>query len=126
MPHVDFPQTHCRGSIARRDITPPPGIYHRMWGAATHDRSTGIHRPLTATVLALAPAEAIDDDTRADLQLLVGIDHCLFWTPEIDALRTAVAQTTNIPLDRIHVTFSHTHAAGLMDPPMPRIWPAVS
>ena len=39
------------------DITPPVGIYHRMWGAATHDRATGVHKPLLATLLWLEPAE---------------------------------------------------------------------
>ena len=49
---VHFPQSFCRAGVARRDITPPVGIYHRMWGAATHERSTGVHRPLKATALA--------------------------------------------------------------------------
>jgi hypothetical protein len=25
--------------ISRREITPPVGIYGRMWGASTHERS---------------------------------------------------------------------------------------
>ena len=50
---VHTPQALCRAGVARRDITPPVGIYHRMWGAATHDRATGVHRPLLATVLVL-------------------------------------------------------------------------
>jgi hypothetical protein len=33
------------------DITPPVGIYQGLWGAARHDRATGIHRPLTAKVM---------------------------------------------------------------------------
>ena len=54
MTHVDSPENICRAGVARCDITPPVGIYHRMWGAALHDRSTGVHRPLTATVLSSA------------------------------------------------------------------------
>jgi hypothetical protein len=34
----------CRAGLSRCDITPPVGIYHRMWGAATHDRSTGLRQ----------------------------------------------------------------------------------
>ena len=53
MKRLETPQGRCLAGAARCNITPPVGIYHRMWGAATHDRSTGIHRPLTATVLYL-------------------------------------------------------------------------
>ena len=38
--------------LGRRDTTPPSGIYARMWGAATHDLATGVHRPLSATARA--------------------------------------------------------------------------
>ena len=51
MNHVDTPQTRCQVGVARGDITPPVGIYHRMWGAAVHDKATGVHRPLLATLL---------------------------------------------------------------------------
>src|SRR5690348_18472034 len=114
MPHVDFPQSRCRVGVGRSDITPPIGMYHRMWGAATHERSTGIHRPLTATALALAPL--IDDKPAASLQLLVAIDHCLMWRPQLDALRANVAQRLKLAVSQVHISFSHTHAAGLMDP----------
>lgn len=58
MPVVHTPQSRLRFGVARRDITPPVGIYHRMWGAASHDRSTGVHRPLTATALVFQDANA--------------------------------------------------------------------
>ena len=48
---IATPQTRCRVGFARADITPPVGIYHRMWGAALHDRATGVHRPLMATAM---------------------------------------------------------------------------
>ena len=46
MAAIRAPQARCRFAIAEADITPPAGIYHRMWGAATHDRAEGVHRPL--------------------------------------------------------------------------------
>ena len=62
MPHVDTPQSVCLLGVARCDVTPPVGIYHRMWGAATHDRATGVHRPLTATALVFRPAHPAAGD----------------------------------------------------------------
>jgi hypothetical protein len=32
-------------------------VGYRMWGAATHDRSTGVHRPLTATAVVFQALE---------------------------------------------------------------------
>src|SRR5258708_34267686 len=58
MDRLETPQTRCRAGFARADITPPVGIYHRLWGAALHERSTGVHRPLTATAMWMEPESA--------------------------------------------------------------------
>ncbi|MDA1054055.1 MAG: neutral/alkaline non-lysosomal ceramidase N-terminal domain-containing protein [Planctomycetota bacterium] len=104
-------QSLMRVGVARGDVTPPVGIYHRMWGAATHDRSTGVHRPLTATVLAIAP---YDVRQVSEHKILVSLDHCLLWTVEMRTFLDRVAERANIDRDSITVFFSHTHAAGLM------------
>lgn len=110
----ETPYSLCRAGLARGDITPPVGIYHRMWGAATHDRSTGVHRPLTATALALASAaEAAAGDAGGEWVLLA-IDHCVLWSEEMDALLARVATAAGVARERLLVMFSHTHAAGLM------------
>ncbi|MEX2118841.1 MAG: hypothetical protein WD847_04455 [Pirellulales bacterium] len=120
MPHVDTPQSRCLCGVARCDITPPVGIYHRMWGAATHDRSTGVHRPLTATALVLrnpAPAPVSDSSSSTDPTdelALIAVDHCLLWSREMAALRSAVAEGAGLTPEQVLVLFSHTHAAGLM------------
>ena len=49
MTKIEFPQSRCLIGVSRADVTPPVGIYHRMWGAAKHDKATGVHRPLTIT-----------------------------------------------------------------------------
>ncbi|SVD13675.1 uncharacterized protein METZ01_LOCUS366529, partial [marine metagenome] len=94
--------------MAHGDITPPSDIYHRMWGAAKHDRATGIHRPLRATVALLAPLEG---DER---QFITALDHCVMGRQEMDNLLDAVSEAADIPREELIVTFSHTHAAGLM------------
>jgi hypothetical protein len=110
MNHVDTPHSVCYFGLARCDITPPVGIYHRMWGAATHDRATGVHRPLTATALFF---QTIDEKHKRDhRQVLVALDHCLLWDKEMQAVLLAASEA--IEPEQIAITFSHTHAAGLM------------
>ena len=53
MNHMKSPESHLRLGFSRAEITPPVGIYHRMWGAARHDRATGIHRPVYGDVMVL-------------------------------------------------------------------------
>ncbi len=109
---VDTPQSLCRFGIARCDITPPVGIYHRMWGAATHDRATGVHRPLTATALVFQ-AHDLPPSPNTEL-IVVAIDHCLLWAREMESLLESVTGATGIDKNQLVVVFSHTHSAGLM------------
>jgi hypothetical protein len=84
-----------------------------MWGAATHDRSTGIHRPLEAAAMAFAPSsEASGQPTF----VLIALDHCLFWPVEIERVKQAIHTATGLNEHDFLITFSHTHGAGLMDP----------
>ena len=122
MKHVDTPQSVCRFAVARRDITPPVGIYHRMWGAAAHDRSEGIHRPLTATAMVFAPATLGDAHARgaasagsAGRQILIALDHCLLRPQEMRRFIERVCAAASVKEDELLVTFSHTHGAGLME-----------
>ena len=106
--HVDTQQSCCRFAIAHGDITPPADIYHRMWGAAKHDRATGIHRPLRATVTLLAPLEGDEQ------QFIIALDHCVMGRLEMDNLLGAVSKDTGFTREDFIVVFSHTHSAGLM------------
>jgi hypothetical protein len=109
MPFVDTPQSICRLGLARGDVTPPVGIYHRTWGAATQDRSTGVHRPLTATALAFQPADGSGGE-----QLLIAVDLVLLGPREMEGLLGAVCARTGLTADDVVVAFSHTHGAGLL------------
>jgi hypothetical protein len=112
MPHVDTPHSLCRFGVARCDITPPVGIYHRLWGAATHDRATGVHRPLTATCAVFQAAQGpVTPETE---QIVLAVDHCLLWAPEMGQLLAAVSAQSGTAPEQVVVAFSHTHAAGLM------------
>jgi len=105
---VETPQSRCWISFARADITPPVGIYHRMWGAALHDRATGIHRPLTATVMWL---EAIDKSAR---HLVMGLDHCILDREVFERIRQEVGTMVAISPNEVQVCLSHTHGSAWM------------
>lgn len=107
---VETPQARVRVGLARTDITPPVGIYHRMWGAALHDRATGVHRPLTATALWLEPL-----DQNPDGRLLVlGLDHCILEAVETRAIRERAAAALGVEVGRVQVSLSHTHGSAWM------------
>src|SRR5205823_6417815 len=99
MTTLETPQTVCRAGFARADITPPVGIYHRMWGAATHDRATGVHRPLLATALWIGPAAG----EIGEPQLLLGLDHCIIDREEIDRFRAGAAAAVGLTADQVLV-----------------------
>lgn len=102
---IDTPQTRCKVGFARADVTPPVGIYHRMWGAARHDRATGVHRPLVATAMHLEPL-----DGSAKLTV-IGLDHCILDGAELSKIRNRVGRTSP---DDVMVCLSHTHGSGWM------------
>jgi len=135
MTQVETPQSRCRFAIAWGDITPPANIYHRMWGAAKHERATGVHRPLRATVGIFEAAEAptaragdLQSPSGADeasgrrlqvagtgsRQILLALDHCILGAVEHGQLVSHIAQATGQARESILVVFSHTHGAGLM------------
>lgn len=105
---VHTPSSRCEFGIAWTDITPPVGMYHRMWGAAAHDRSTGIHRPLRATVVIMRPLY------EAKQTVLVSLDHCLLRAPEMESLLSETCRLTGLSRSELLVTFSHTHSAGYL------------
>jgi len=108
---LEFPQSRCRLGIATGDITPRIGTYHRMWGAAAHDQSTGIHRPWRQVTLAIGdPSDAADQAPN----IFIALDHCLFGVGEMSGLLENISSRTGISADRIVFFFSHTHGAGLL------------
>src|SRR5205809_1465331 len=101
MRHVDFPYSICGFGIARGDITPPVGIYHRLWGAAMHERATGVHRPLEAAAMIFRAADssgAIEQE-----QALIAVDLCLLWAREMDNLLKTLCARTRLARAQIAV-----------------------
>ncbi|MGI8977814.1 MAG: neutral/alkaline non-lysosomal ceramidase N-terminal domain-containing protein [Pirellulaceae bacterium] len=114
MPHVDSPQSQVRFAASRADITPPLGIYWRMWGAATHDHAIGVHRPLTATAAIFEPLSFADAGGIKDRVALVSLDHCLLGKEEAELVISAICKRCSVTPSQVLLTFTHTHSAGLM------------
>jgi hypothetical protein len=97
-----------RLGAAQRDITPPPGIFMRCWGTATHETAAGIHRPMMLAALAVLPAGA-------DPLVLVTAD--LGWWQRVEDeqhVRGALLEELRLTEERVLFHLSHTHAcAGL-------------
>lgn len=107
---IAMPAGRCELGFARIDITPPAGIYHRSWGAAKHDASTGVHRELTASALVFA------DHGSGEEHALIALELGWLQTGDLRRLSDTVSAGTGLPSERIVITFSHTHAAGNYDP----------
>jgi hypothetical protein len=113
--------------VARRDVTPPVGIYNRSWGAAKHDTAEGIHRPLTATAIAIAPTIG-PRGSRSDTEggqafapqgtlVLVAVD-AGWWQLNDDEwyVRGAVLERYGLDPARVMIAFAHTHAGPSLCP----------
>lgn len=108
---VATPTSRLRFGHARADITPPVGVYHRMWGAARHDRATGIHRPLFGSIMALGPV-----DGGAPVLLRVHLDMVGLVQEQHEALARRLAGVANIPREQVAILSSHTHSGGVLWP----------
>ena len=95
---------------ARVEITPPIGIYHRMWGAARHDQATGVHRPMYADLLILENTEGQERAVRLQLDLV------LLSNVQTDVIARSIANVAGVCTERVLVTHSHSHAAGFFLP----------
>jgi hypothetical protein len=109
---VRTPTSRLRLGLARVDITPPVGIFNRLWGAARQDRATGVHRPLTAEVLHLGA-----DDGAGAPHVRAQLDLCGLAHPVYERLAGALAEAAGVGRERVAITFSHTHSAGWLFPP---------
>jgi hypothetical protein len=95
-----------RIGVARAPITPPEGIYARLWGSATHDIPRGVHRPLLATCLFFTAQEG------GQPLALLALD-LSWWRSSTDerSLRAALLEATGLQQEQLLLHVSHTHAA---------------
>ena len=116
-PPVVQPSAHCRIGAARRDVTPPVGIYNRNWGAAVSDVASGVHQAFYVTALAFAPLEPTGAAEGEGPLLAVTIDLGWLFKGETDELSAAVSAATGVSTPRLLISLSHTHAGPSMTRP---------
>ena len=104
--------------ISRSDITPPEGMYWRLWGAAAHDTFSGVHRPLSLTVLTL------QDEPDGDPLVLVDSDLICFLSQQ-DADHFVSEALARLSLDRSRfiMGFAHSHASPFLTTRIDPAWP---
>lgn len=105
---VTPPSASVFAGVARRDVTPPLGMYNRIWGAAAHDTAEGAHRAQTVTVLAIRSAPG------APPLLLVSID----WSVIMEQARLLAPLVALAGGDagRVMIACTHTHSMGFITP----------
>lgn len=91
--------------VAREDITPPPGIYSRNWGAAAFDQADSVHRPLWASVVSVRARRGQPPLVLASLDLG-------WWRTREDErhVRAALVASLGIGEERVIVQLTHTHS----------------
>lgn len=106
-------QNEFRGRIgvARGEISPPEGMFARTWGSATHDIADGLHRPLYATCLSVAPVR----DGAPVLLLTLDLMVWLSKTDEEGIRGPLEAEFAEAPGSFI-LHLSHSHGAPFTDP----------
>jgi hypothetical protein len=92
--------------VARQPITPPAGIYARLWGSARHDVAAGVHKPLLATCLYFA------ERNRETPLALLALD-LSWWRSTLDELeiRQAILEDCGLREPQVMLHVSHSHAA---------------
>jgi hypothetical protein len=94
--------------VARRDATPPAGMYARNWGSSTHDVAEGVHRPLYASCLVFR-----DESARTEL-IFVTLDVMIFWQDEAIRLREAILSRLKLQPHQLMIHPSHTHSGPVL------------
>ncbi|HEV7614098.1 MAG TPA: neutral/alkaline non-lysosomal ceramidase N-terminal domain-containing protein [Steroidobacteraceae bacterium] len=91
--------------LARSNITPPEGIYARLWGSATHDVAEGVHQPMLATCVILK-----SESTSREVALIT-LDAIALWQEEADRIRDALRERFGLQPQQLMLHPSHTHSS---------------
>lgn len=105
---LSHPEFRGRIGFARTTITPPEGIYARLWGSALHDVAIGVHQPMFASCMVLQ-----SDERSAEL-VLVTLDAVALWQEDMDRVRGAIVERFRLRPAQLMVHPSHTHSSPML------------
>ncbi|HEY1725370.1 MAG TPA: hypothetical protein VGF89_08100 [Steroidobacteraceae bacterium] len=99
-----------RGRIgfSRADVSPPAGIYARLWGSATHDIADGQQRPMLAQCMVLQSSATPDE------LVLITVDAVALWKEEMESIRSAIKQRFGLSDAQLMLHPSHTHSSPML------------
>lgn len=103
-PPFSHPAFRGRFGVCRREISPPPGIYSRNWGAAKSDIATGLHRPMTLTALTLCGGEG------SGPLAIISLDLGWWRGDEEESVLAQAVREAGIAEGHFLLALSHTHA----------------
>lgn len=86
----------------RSDITPPVGIAHAGWGAATHQRAEGVDMPFYATALFVTDGELEIAIVDLDIGVLTNSDDA--------TIRAEVEKISGVKPENLRLSATHTHS----------------
>ncbi len=99
------PEFLGRIGLSRAVITPPEGMYARLWGSATHDIADGIHQPMLASCLVLK------SDAASSELVLITLDAIVLHQEEADRIRDAIVERFGLQPRQLMLHPSHTHSS---------------
>jgi Neutral/alkaline non-lysosomal ceramidase, N-terminal len=105
---LSHPEFRGRVGLAQTAITPPEGIYARLWGSAKHDVADGVHRPM------LAKAMVLQADAAGVKLVLVTLDAVALWQEEADRIRGAIIERLRLSPEHVMIHPSHTHSSPML------------
>ena len=114
MIHASRPKTIAHAEftgqvgIARTEITPPEGIYARLWGSAKHDVADGVHQPLLASCIWL------QSESSPRPLVLVTLDVVAVWQEDMERVRAAILERFDLEPEQLMVHPSHTHSSPML------------
>lgn len=98
------PEFRGRIGVARTIITPPVGIYARLWGSATHDVAEGVHRPCFASCL------VFQDSSGGNELVLLALDACILAQEEVRRMSAAIRAACGLAPEQLAIHPSHSHS----------------